>query len=219
MDRSGNGQWTHYNSHSASETSTELRLLGNQPDRVFKQNSPYHFDRFPEPLRHPECPPNAGTLNEGTTISSKQTQHGWSLFCIIAAFALSNFALYYAYEALVSPRPALGKLFFPPSTTVFVINVLSQGVAFLMNYLFTSAFENVRWTFASQRTGTRMATFLGLSGATSFLGVIRLLGVRGPHRFWCLQKYGAISFFCWLRFHGTDIFLGYSIRRFALLLL
>jgi hypothetical protein len=196
MDRSTNGQWTQYNLHSESETSTELRLLGDQPDQPYQltQNSPYHFDRFPESLRHLESSPNAGPLNAGTAISSKHTQYGWNLFCIIAAFALSNFALYYAYEALLSRRPALGKLFFPPSITVFVINVLSQGVAFLMNHLFASVFENLRWTFASQRTGARMATFLGLSGATSLLGVIRLLGVKGPHRIWCLQRSEPISF-------------------------
>jgi len=196
MDRSGNDQWSHYNSLSASETSTELRLLGNQPDDVYTQNAPYHFDRFPKPLRHPEYSQNAGSLNEGTTISSKQTQYGSNLFFVIAAFVLSNLVLYYAYEALLSPRPALGKLFFPPSITIFVINVLSQGVAFLMAHLFASIFENLRWTFTSQKTGVRMTTFLGLSRATSLLGVVRLLCVKGPHRFWCLQRYGAVSFLC-----------------------
>jgi len=190
LDRSEKGQWSHNNARSVSESSTDLRRLGN-PD---PQNTPYRFDRFPEPLRHPEYSQNPGSLKEGTIISSKQSQYGSDLGFVAAAFVLSNFALYYAYEALVSPRPALGKLFFPPSITIFVINVLSQGVAFLMAHIFASTFEGLRWTFASRRTGVRMATFLGLSRATSLLGVGRLLCVKSPHRFWCLQRYGAVSF-------------------------
>lgn len=126
----------------------------------------------------------------------KQTQYRSNLFFVIAAFVLSNFVIYYAYKALVSPRPALGKLFFPPSITVFVINVLSQGVAFLLAHLFASIFESLRWTFASQRTGARMATFLSLSRVTSLIGIVRLLCVKGPHRFWCLQRYRVVSFLC-----------------------
>lgn len=215
MNRSATGQRTNFNSYPASEISTELRPLGTNPDDTQSQSTDRLWPQPPENLA--DNLPNA--RNNGTVVLSTQTQYRSHLFFVITAFFLSNFVLYYAHEALVNPRPTLGKLLFPPSTTVFVINVLSQGVAFLIAQLFTAVFEALRWKFASRRIGVRMTTFLGLSGATSLLGVGRLLCARGPHQFWCLQRYEAVLLLCSLRFDPTDTFLGYYILFFVPLLL
>jgi hypothetical protein len=128
-------------------------------------------------------------LNNGNTIPSRGQQYRTQFLLAFLSFLLSVLAFYYAYEALVSPRPILGRLIFSPSTTVFVINVLSQGVAFTMARVFSAIFETLRWNLASRKHGVSLTTFLGLSAGTSLFGVFRLLLASGQHRIWCLQRF------------------------------
>jgi hypothetical protein len=215
IDRPVIGQRVNYDSYPASEISTELRFLGTNPDDPESHSTDRLWPQPPTNLA--DNLPDA--QDNGTTIRSTQTQYLSPLFFIITAFFLSIFVLYYAHEALISPRPSLGKLFFPPSTTVFEINILSQGAAFLIAHLFTTVFEALRWKFASRTIGVRMTTFISLSSATSLLGVGRLLCARGPHQFWCLQRYEAVNLLCLLRINPTNVFLGYYILFFVLSLL
>jgi hypothetical protein len=120
---------------------------------------------------------------------SRSKQYHSLLLLLIGTTLLSIFAIYYAYQALLNPRPALGKLFFPPSDTVFVINVLSQGVTFAVLQLSALECESLRWILAARVKGVQLTTFLCLSVATSFFGTLRLLFIKGRHSFWCLQRY------------------------------
>ena len=130
---------------------------------------------------------------EGTPITSKTQQYLTTYAWALATALLSIFAFYYSYEALISPNPNLGKLFFSASSTVFVINVLSQGVAFSLRVLYSTILQELRWAFASRTSGVSLSTFLGLNPATSLVGVWRLLWIAGDHRFWCVQRYRTLS--------------------------
>jgi hypothetical protein len=135
---------------------------------------------------------NTHTANDGTVIPSKFKKWKYDILLASGSILLSTFAFYYVYQSLVVSQPALGHLLFSPSTTVFVINIISQILAIVINLLFASAFEALRWQLASREIGVHLATFLGMSGATSPAGVLTLLMVKGTHQFWCLQKYSPI---------------------------
>lgn len=127
-------------------------------------------------------------LQGETPMPSRMRRYDSNIALLFVALVLSIFVFYYSYEALINPRPKLGKLFFSAPATVFVINVLSQGEAFIMARLYASMFEAVRWSFASRRAGVSLATFLGLSSSTSLFGIFRLLLAKGHHQFWCTQR-------------------------------
>jgi len=165
----------------AAESSTELRLL-NQTEGI-----PSH-DGSPRPPSHIQCG-NRVSLHGIHTLSSKLRQYRAEFFFVFATLVLSIFAFYYSFEALIDPNPALGKLYFTPPTTVFVINVLSQGVAWMLKIFFASIFELLRWNFACRTTGVPLTTFLTLSAGTSLPGVFILLGTSGQHQWWCAQRY------------------------------
>lgn len=138
-------------------------------------------------------PRSQGATWEGTPITSKTQQYLTTYAWAFATTLLSIFAFYYSYEALISPNPNLGKLFFSPSWTVFVINVLSQGVAFSLRVMYSTILQELRWVFASRTSGVSLSTFLGLNPATSLVGVWRLLWITGDHWFWCVQRYQTLS--------------------------
>jgi hypothetical protein len=185
MNRSSRSSATPERSFASSLTSDasmELQLLRLRDDRGMPHRTSSFF-RFG----------NITTVNHvphsfGTTIPSRRQRYRNQFRLASISFLLSIFAFYYAYEALVNPRPLLGRLIFSPSTTVFVVNVLSQSVAFIMAQVFSAIFETLRWSFASRRRGVMLTTFLGLSAGTSPFGVFRLLLASGRHRFWCAQR-------------------------------
>ena len=153
MNRSTRGSTTperSFASFVASDASIELQLLrpvdGNYNSQ--RRNFTSTFSRFynTQAERH-------GPLSDGTTIPSRSRQYRTQFFLAFISFLLSVFAFYYAYEALINPRPILGRLIFSPSTTVFVVNVLSQGVAFIMARVFSALFESFRWSLASRSRG------------------------------------------------------------------
>jgi hypothetical protein len=166
-------------SSRAVESSTELRLLNRTEGTRSRDGSPR-----PQSQVQPENP----VAGRGR-VSSKTRQYRAEFFFAIAALVLSIFAFYYSYEALIDPNPALGNLYFSPPTTVFIINVLSQGVAWILKIFFASIFELLRWNFASRRSGVQVTTFLTLSTGTSLFGVFRLFRTSGQHQWWCAQRY------------------------------
>jgi hypothetical protein len=104
-----------------------------------------------------------------------------------------TFAAYYAYETLISPNPALGALFFPPSATVLVINIFSQITGFALSYLVSATFTRLRWTLLCDENGPiNMHTALALDGGTTLYGVFLLLWRRGNHHIWCFLRYDAV---------------------------
>ena len=172
-------------SFQVSDAPTELRLLATTTN----EETPQPLHPVVRPYRGPRLQVDHIPVNIGTTIPPKRVQYRSQTFLALSSFLLSAFAIYYAYEALINPQPLLGKLIFSPSTTVFVINVLSQSVAFLIARVFASAFEALRWSFAARNSGVTLTTFLSLSSGTSLYGVCRLLLTRGYHNFWCVQRF------------------------------
>jgi hypothetical protein len=134
-------------------------------------------------------PARTDGAREGTPITSKTQQYLPTYAWAFTTLLLSIFAFYYSYQSLVTVKPLLGNLFFSASTTVFVINILSQGVAFSLRVLYYTGLQELRWAFASRTSGVSLPTFLGLSPGTSLVGVWRLLWIPGKHRFWCAQRY------------------------------
>jgi hypothetical protein len=126
----------------------------------------------------------------GSVLQSKSKQLRLLWISAIGTFLLSAFATLYAWSVLVSVDPALGPLrSLSPGKTVWVVNILSQAVAFSISELLTGVFEALRWTLASRESGVLITTFLALSRATPLLGVVSLWSVKGTHRYWCTQKY------------------------------
>jgi hypothetical protein len=105
--------------------------------------------------------------------------------------ACISFALvsYYAYQALVSPNPALGPLFFAPSATFLVINLLSQITHLTLSYLLSASLADVHWSLVSRKKAVRMLTDLALDSGTTLYGLVLLLRTRGTHRIWCILRY------------------------------
>ena len=159
--------------------SLALRPFQSNENHVAESNS---FTSAANPLLR------STTSIQGTAIPSRLKQSFYIISLFIVAALLSTFVCYYVYQTLVSATPALGKLLFSASTTVFAVNILSQGVQITINTLFGDLFEAMRWQLASRRTGVSIKTFLGLSGSTPRIGIGMLLGAKGTHRFWCFQK-------------------------------
>jgi hypothetical protein len=131
------------------------------------------------------------TSGSGTVLPTAFRQLRWDLVLSFGMIPLSVFIFWYVYAALVSDNPPLGPLLFSPSRILLVVTILSQGLAILFRVLFSCVFDALRWHFASRKMGVSTTTFLGLSPATSSLGVIKLLysiGLRS-HASWCLQRY------------------------------
>jgi hypothetical protein len=141
-------------------------------------------------------PPDALETNPrespvGTVLCSKFRQLRWAIILCFIAIPLSILVFYYVYESLVSQAPHLGPLLFSPSRTLLVAVILAQSLGLLIKGMFETVFEGLRWQLAARRNGVGMATFLGLSNATSLLGAFNLLrlGGIGNHIPGCLHRY------------------------------
>lgn len=116
-------------------------------------------------------PTTADEYGDGIAIPSKLRQSVYSITSISGNLAFVLFVAFYVYQSVVSASPLLGRIFFTPSTTVFVINVMAQFLAVTLSMLITDAFEAFRWHLASKESGALLNTFLALSRATSAHGV------------------------------------------------
>ena len=120
----------------------------------------------------------------------------------LVTILLSSFAIVYSYAALIAPYHHLGALNFSPSRTIFVIGLLSQTIALLLEHVFDNVFNVLRWQLASRSNGDRTTTFLALNIATSHPGVLMLICVGGPHLIWCLQRYFSKCDYVYESVHG-----------------
>jgi hypothetical protein len=98
------------------------------------------------------------------------------------------FVSQYVYQVLISDHPHVGRLFLSPADTNLLITVLSQLFGLLIQALFKNIFDVLRWQLASRERGIPIPTFLQLSGATKWLGVLALIAVKGNHHIWGLQR-------------------------------
>jgi hypothetical protein len=110
---------------------------------------------------------------------------------ITAALALfaAIFSVWYTYRVMVDQNALPKALQLQPGTTVLVANILSHLVAYLCWTLFSDTTEALRWALACRPEGILLSTFLVLSRATPFAGVVYLCTVKGPHQIWGLQRY------------------------------
>src|SRR2546423_757004 len=121
---------------------------------------------------------------------------------VLALFTLGwmIFTIYFAYNCSISNPLTPSLIFSKPERTILLLNILSQFTIFLLAELTLSVFEALRWAFASSPHGINVFSFVGLSRATSLLGILSLLirnRIRGPgepilskdgHRLWGLQR-------------------------------
>jgi hypothetical protein len=107
----------------------------------------------------------------------------WALMVPYTAFVSQ-----YVYQVLISDHPHVGRLFLSPADTNLLITVLSQLFALLIQALFKNIFDVLRWQLASRERGIPIPTFLQLSGATKWLGVLALIAIKGNHHIWGLQR-------------------------------
>lgn len=124
-----------------------------------------------------------------SVLESKMRKYTWIWILASTFVILSAFLTYFAYELLIRESAVPRALELSPGRTVLVINVLSQSLAFLGHILFNDVMEALRWTFLCRKKGVLLATFLGLSRATSMYGVAYLCSIKGSHLFWCIQRY------------------------------
>jgi hypothetical protein len=143
------------------------------------------------PSSEGENPPRLNTATSprnGTPLPTKFKQFKWMMVLFAATVPLFAVSFLYIYAALIAQHPKLGRLLFSPSRTIFIVGLLSQVIALLIKHFFDNVFDALRWQLASRSGGVRTTTFLGLSGATSLLGLITLICVGGPHIVWCVQR-------------------------------
>jgi uncharacterized protein YnzC (UPF0291/DUF896 family) len=98
------------------------------------------------------------------------------------------FVSQYVYQVLRADHPHVGRLFRSPADTNLIITILSQVFCLLIQALFKNIFDVLRWQLASRERGVPIPTFLQLSGATKWLGVLTLIAIKGNHHIWGLQR-------------------------------
>ena len=135
-------------------------------------------------------------IDNGVTLRSPIRQLFWSWILSVVASVWVIFTVYFAYNCTLD-RPLSTRLMFSrPDNTILALNVLSHGTIFLLGHLTSSVFEAVRWALASSKNGISVFSFIGLSRATSPLGVMTLmvgnagskLFARDGHRLWGFQR-------------------------------
>jgi hypothetical protein len=199
----------------AGESGIDLPLLA--PDSASQHSAPFNAETPPHWARRfsdlsrigdPDTPPPrygstlAAKRYEGTRLqsSARQLYLDWGLaagtiiWCLITAI--------YAYNATLE-RPRLKIIFTDTRWTLAFVSALSQISMFLVGELVQATFERVRWTLASRNKGLLLTNFLGISRATSLIGVLGLLVLSGKggqtrtvrekladkRQMWILQRY------------------------------
>lgn len=149
-----------------------LTEAGYTPPPTAEYNSSFGL-ASPPFLRHgPESGDNEEESSDGIIIRHNYLDLNWCLFII--TLACCGATSYFAYNAtLETPDP----LFIPedPNQTIGILNAMSTICAFLLGELVQAVFERTRWILASRSKGLSMTDFLGMSRATSIVGVFALL--------------------------------------------
>jgi len=185
---------------SSADSITDLRRDSLTPNPSFQRTSFVAINLestsdTPFPLGRDNIAGSARSkVQGGTKLSSVFWQFKSLTILCFGAIPLSVLLLYYIFTVFVSRDPNLGPLLFQPSRTLLVVTIMSQLLGLLINELFISVFEALRWQLASRKGGVHVTTFLGLSKATSLFGVLRILYTGGiaDHVWWCMQRYTLI---------------------------
>ena len=110
------------------------------------------------------------------------------LFFLFLMTCFTAFLCYYFFSILVSQYPKVGALDFSPSDINFIVGVLSQTYAQMIQAFYSDIFEIIRWLQASAADGIFMQTFLQLGSSTGWLGSLLLFFSRGTHHIWTIQR-------------------------------
>ena len=136
--------------------------------------------------------PSITKSSRGTRLDPK-----WKQFLPITLLLSTTFLWLVAttWLSIVSSSSRPPTIFSRPEWTVLVLSLLSNGSLFLLGELTSGTCEILRWTIGLRSSGVGIATFLGLSRATSNFGVLSLLfsNQNVGHRRWCSQRYLAIT--------------------------
>ena len=125
----------------------------------------------------------------GVPLQSKGRRYLSSYCVLVIAVGWFVFTVWYSFG---TSSGNTSKIFSKPSTTILVLTALSHGASMIVKQLINQSCENTRWMMGSSVSGIRVTTFLGLSRATSSLGVLKLCFFSEGswcHRSWCLQRY------------------------------
>lgn len=168
---------------SASSTDSAYRNIGSEEQ--FLPN--YHRDDWPLPKNQPTNPIRASFLEH------KSRRLAWTWIVAIMAVIASAFSTFYSYRVLVDHHALPSSLVLSPGTTVLVVNIMSHVVAYLCWFLFSNTIEALRWALACRPEGILLTSFLAMSRATPFMGVLYLCITKGKHQIWAIQRYGNSS--------------------------
>ena len=91
--------------------------------------------------------------------------------------------------ALLSSKSKL-TIFSRPQVSIFLLTFLSTISSLLVTHCVKGACDALRWCLPIRPSGVGIATFLSLSPASGFFGVLRLLFSRQKvgHRWWAAQR-------------------------------
>ena len=152
-------------------------------------------------------PPRVGSFSDdGIPLHRSQFDlNSWGLFLLTFLACIITFT--FAYNSTRTNPDT--KLIFAATRMVLILNVLSTASAFLISELVQTVFERTRWILASRAKGIMLTEFLGMSRATSILGILALLwwnpSNQNPRvsriggRQWILQRLGMFVVFSALR--------------------
>jgi hypothetical protein len=127
-------------------------------------------------------------LTPQTTSRTKVQQLTWRIVFWALVALLTALISAYVYQVLIADHPHVGRLFFSPPDTNLAITILSQVLCQLIQALFKDIFDVLRWQLASSERGVPIPTFLQLSGATKWIGVLTLITIKGSHYIWGLHR-------------------------------
>jgi hypothetical protein len=125
--------------------------------------------------------------SQGIPLSPKWKQHlpNFLLLILTSSWLILTICLSFVSS---SSHPPL--IFTRPEWTILVLTFLSNGSVFLLGELTLATYDILRWAMSTRLSGVGITTFLGLSSATSNIGVLSLLFSSQDiqHRKWCCQR-------------------------------
>lgn len=167
-----------FNTPSASSTNTAYRNIGSE-EQILPR---YHRDDWPFTNNA-----SAGSVRASfLECKSRRLATIWAL--AIMAIITAAFSTFYSYRVLVNHAALPDSLVLSPGATVLVVNIMSHVVAYLCWFLFSNTIEALRWALACRPEGVLLTSFLAMSRATPFMGVLYLCVTKGKHQVWAVQR-------------------------------
>jgi hypothetical protein len=193
MDERGSAvRWSSVMEHYYSDSKTAPPTFVNALPRTSFTFSALNWDGYnPEALideRKSSTRWSRGISSRGIPLFPKWRHLLPNVLLLLVACAWLSLTVWLSSVSSSDHPPTI---FSRPEWTVLVLSFLSNGTVFLMGELTVGTCELLRWVLISRPTGVGMATFLGLSRATSFVGVMSLFfsDQQTNHRRWCSQRY------------------------------